>query len=126
MQEFKLNPNAKAFTPSFTARPASPMIQGPVYMHAGLPPVTPMQGVPVGMNVGQYMQQPGQPSQYTQYNNAMAAAAVGSSPQYMQPPGGYVPGATGPPVLPGQPNMKMPPHSQQQASIFFLWQAKMI
>ncbi|BBN17554.1 hypothetical protein Mp_7g15450 [Marchantia polymorpha subsp. ruderalis] len=113
-KEFKLNPNAKAFTPSFTARPASPMIQGPVYMHAGLPPVTPMQGVPVGMNVGQYMQQPGQPSQYTQYNNAMAAAAVGSSPQYMQPPGGYVPGATGPPVLPGQPNMKMPPHSQQQ------------
>ncbi|KAL2613176.1 hypothetical protein R1flu_024868 [Riccia fluitans] len=118
-KEFKLNPNAKAFTPSFTSPgPASPMIPGPVYMHAGPPPVAPMQGIPVGMNVGQYMQQPGQPAQYSQYNSPMAAAAaVASSPQYMPPPGGYVqgvPGAGVPPVLPGQPNMKMPPHSQQQ------------
>ncbi|KAL3679895.1 hypothetical protein R1sor_022851 [Riccia sorocarpa] len=117
-KEFKLNPNAKSFTPSFTSpRPASPMIQGPVYMHAGPPPVAPMQGIPVGMSVGQYMQQPGQPAQYSQYNNPMAAGAVGSSPQYMPPPGGYVqgvPGAGVPPVLPGQPNIKMPPQSQQQ------------
>lgn len=94
------------------------MIQGPAYIHTGVPPVPQMQGVPVGMNVGQYMQQPGQPSQFTQYNNAMAAAAAAAanSPQYMQPPGGYVPGAGVPPVLPGQPGMKMQPHSQQQVS----------
>ncbi|CAM6106174.1 unnamed protein product [Calypogeia fissa] len=112
-KEFKLNPNAKSFTPNFSSpRSASPMIPGPVYMHH---PVAQMQGVPVGMNVGQYMQQSGQPSQFTQYNAmAAAAAAAANSPQYMQHPGGYVPGAGVPPVLAGQPNMKLQQHSQQQ------------
>jgi hypothetical protein len=44
------------------------------------------------------------------------AAASGAVP-YMQQPGGFVsgfPGAGMPQVLPGQPSMKMPAHSQQQ------------
>jgi hypothetical protein len=116
-QEFKLNPNAKAFTPSFSSpRPASPMMQSPIYMHASLPPATSLQGVPL-----QYMQQqPVQSAQFTQYHNAMAAAAAaaasGAGP-YMQQPGGFVSGFPGggmPQVIPGQPSMKIPAHSQQQ------------
>ncbi|KAH9559096.1 hypothetical protein CY35_06G041800 [Sphagnum magellanicum] len=116
-KEFKLNPNAKAFTPSFSSpRPASPMMQSPIYMHASLPPATSLQGVPL-----QYMQQqPVQSAQFTPYHNAMAAAAAaaasGAGP-YMQQPGGFVSGFPGggmPQVLPGQPSMKIPAHSQQQ------------
>jgi hypothetical protein len=116
-KEFKLNPNAKAFTPSFSSpRPASPMMQSPIYMHASLPPATSLQGVPL-----QYMQQqPVQSAQFTQYHNAMAAAAAaaasGAGP-YMQQPGGFVSGFPGggmPQVIPGQPSMKIPAHSQQQ------------
>jgi hypothetical protein len=116
-QEFKLNPNAKAFTPSFSSpRPASPMMQSPIYMHASLPPATSLQGVPL-----QYMQQqPVQSAQFTQYHNAMAAAAAAAASgpgPYMQQPGGFVSGFPGggmPQVLPGQPSMKIPAHSQQQ------------
>lgn len=85
-------------------------------MHASLPPSTPLQAVPVNL---QYLQQ-GQPSQFPQYNNAMVAAAVNAAnvgTPYMQQSGSFVPGFPGggvPPVLPGQPSMKMPPHSQQQ------------
>ncbi|CAK9198824.1 unnamed protein product [Sphagnum troendelagicum] len=115
-KEFKLNPNAKAFMPSFSSpRPASPMIQSPVYMHASPPPATSLQGVSL-----QYMQQqPGQPAQFVQYQSPMTAApaAASGAVPYMQQPGGFVsgfPGAGMPQVLPGQPSMKMPAHSQQQ------------
>ncbi len=123
-QEFKLNPNAKAFMPSFSSpRPASPMIQSPVYMHASPPPATSLQGVSL-----QYMQQqPGQPAQFVQYQSPMTAApaAASGAVPYMQQPGGFVsgfPGAGMPQVLPGQPSMKMPAHSQQQVLLIpWIW-----
>jgi hypothetical protein len=75
-----------------------------------------MQGLPAGVNVNQFMQQQGQHSQFSQFNPMGAAATAGAnSPQYMQPPSAYQ-GAGVPPVLPGQPGLKMQPHSQQQVS----------
>ncbi|XP_024531843.1 polyadenylate-binding protein-interacting protein 4 isoform X3 [Selaginella moellendorffii] len=110
-KEFKLNPNAKVFTPSFPpARPASPINPSPIYVPAGVP-VAPMQGMPV------YMQQPGQPAQYTQYNNTMAATGVTTSP-YIQPSATFIPGPAGPPIkLPPQTQAQVgaSPYGQQQA-----------
>lgn len=122
-QEFKLNPNAPSFTPSFSSpRPASPVVQSsPVYMHASLPPPTPIQGVPVGI---QYMQpQQNQPGQFPQFNNSVVPVSpVASSTPFMPSPG-FVPAYTGGGVSgggvlqPGQPSMKVPPHSQQQVCL---------
>lgn len=108
LQEFKLNPNAKSFTPSFP-RPASPMIQNQVYLQ------TP--AMPVGVNLNQFLQQQqAQPAQFAQDGNGLGGASVSAAPYLQQLPGSYapgVPGAGGPPVLPGQPSMKVSPQPQQ-------------
>ncbi|CAK9229777.1 unnamed protein product [Sphagnum jensenii] len=78
-KEFKLNPNAKAFTPSFSSpRPASPMMQSPIYMHASLPPATSLQGVPL-----QYMQQ--QPIRYPSQAPPMQPAFLHPNGQLYPP-----------------------------------------
>ncbi|CAM6047850.1 unnamed protein product [Sphagnum compactum] len=78
-KEFKLNPNAKAFTPSFSSpRPASPMMQSPIYMHASLPPATSLQGVPL-----QYMQQ--QPIRYPSQTPPMQPAFLHPNGQLYPP-----------------------------------------
>ncbi|GLU14275.1 hypothetical protein SLE2022_308560 [Rubroshorea leprosula] len=52
-QEFKLNPNAKSFTPSqTTVRPPSLVSDGSFYYPPSVSPVTHMRGMPVGFGVG--------------------------------------------------------------------------
>ncbi|KAF9617427.1 hypothetical protein IFM89_036388 [Coptis chinensis] len=52
-KEFKLNPNAKSFTPTQTPlRPSSPMSDGSYYFPANVSGVPHMHGVPVGMGIG--------------------------------------------------------------------------
>lgn len=49
-QEFKLNPNAKSFTPNQTAlRPASPVTDGSYYYQANVTAVPNMHGIPVAI-----------------------------------------------------------------------------
>jgi len=51
-QEFKLNPNAKSFTPCQTpARPPSPMSDGSFYFQPNLSAPPHMHGMPVGVGV---------------------------------------------------------------------------
>lgn len=50
-QEFKLNPNAKSFTPSTSARPQAEVSDGPFYYPNNVASLQPMHGLPVGMGV---------------------------------------------------------------------------
>jgi hypothetical protein len=108
-QEFKLNPNAMSFTPSFTPlRPPSPVIQGPLYVPGMMVPVPPIQTVPVGAN-----------SQSTGRYPPYSPGAI----SYMPPPP-YTPvsGALVPPPLSGgQPAMKMLPQLQQPVSLMIMY-----
>lgn len=123
VQDFKLNPNAQSFTPSSCSTRAStpvaqhPLVaQSPVYMHSIVHGGTVIQGSP--MNLQTIPQQ----NQLSPYNPAVASAVVAvSSTAYMSSPGGPVPGfpvgVGGGGLLPGQPNTRVPPHSQQQVVI---------
>lgn len=121
MQDFKLNPNAESFTPSSSStRAATPIAQhlivaqSPVYMHSIVHGGTVIQGSPVNL------QTIAQQNQLSQYNPTVASAVVPvNSTAYMPSPGGPVPGfpvagVGGGDILPGQPNTRAPPHSQQQ------------
>lgn len=50
-QEFKLNPNAKSFTPSPSLRPHAPVPDGSFYYASNFSAVQPMPSLPVGMGV---------------------------------------------------------------------------
>eukprot|EP01018_Ginkgo_biloba_P013203 Gb_00770 [translate_table: standard] len=115
-KEFKLNPNAKSYTPCFTSpRPAASVFQGPVYMASSVPPLTPLQGVQMGLGVNSLVQQTSQPTKFSHYNGAITAAGVSAAP-YLQPVATFVPRVSGtavPAPLPAQPAIKMPPPGQQ-------------
>lgn len=115
-KEFKLNPNAKSYTPCFsTPRPASPVVQGPVYVAGSIPPMTPIQSLPTGLGVSSLAQQASQPAKFGQYNNAVTAAGV-SATSYIQPVATFVPRVSGsavPAPLTAQPAVKIPPPGQQ-------------
>ncbi|XP_072970705.1 polyadenylate-binding protein-interacting protein 3-like [Typha angustifolia] len=51
-KEFKLNPNAKSFTPSASFRPPAPVSDGSLYYTSNIPSVPHMPGLPVGMGIG--------------------------------------------------------------------------
>ncbi|XP_024384480.1 uncharacterized protein [Physcomitrium patens] len=116
-KEFKLNPNAKAFTPSTpSARPTVSqqhpvVVQSPVYsMHSAVPAATSIPGSHVNLqNITQH-------NQFPPYNHVVPSPVVASNPtSYMQPwVPGFPVGVGGGGILPGQPNMRVP-HSQQQA-----------
>lgn len=115
-KEFKLNPNAKSYTPCFsTPRPASPVVQGPVYVAGSIPPMTPIQSLPAGLGVSSLAQQASQPAKFAQYNNAVTAAGM-SATSYIQPLATFVPRVSGtavPAALTAQPAVKIPPPGQQ-------------
>ncbi|MCO5582504.1 hypothetical protein L7F22_036401 [Adiantum nelumboides] len=121
-KEFKLNPNAKSFMPSFTPlRPPSPVVQTPVYIPGVLPPVAQLPNLPAGVGVSSVLQPGGHSAtKYTPYNPVAVAPAPGSNP-YLPSPGTYTPGAgvTGTAVSPilggGQSTLKVPTQLQQSA-----------
>lgn len=54
-QEFKLNPNAKSFTPNpTTIRPVSPVSDGSYYYQANVPAVPNMHGIPVAIGASAF------------------------------------------------------------------------
>ncbi|XP_073388244.1 uncharacterized protein [Physcomitrium patens] len=121
-KEFKLNPNAKAFTPSTSSARVTPVVsqqhpvivQNPIYsVHPSVPAATSTPGSHVNL------QNIGQQNQFSPFNHAVPSGVVPSNPApYMQP---WVPGfpvgvgVGGGGILPGQPNMRVASHSQQQA-----------
>eukprot|EP00249_Psilotum_nudum_P015390 c25304_g2_i1 orf=1-2427(-) len=114
-KEFKLNPNAKVFTPSIASiRSSASVVQSPIYMQGAIP-LAPMQSISVGIGVNPLMQQPGQSGKYAQLNSL----PVSASTPFLQTPVTYTPGVSGgimPPSLPGQSTMKTHPHVQQPMS----------
>ncbi|XP_057866084.1 polyadenylate-binding protein-interacting protein 4 isoform X1 [Cryptomeria japonica] len=115
-KEFKLNPNAKSYTPCFTTpRQTSSVVPGPVFVQGSIPPLTPMQSVPVGLGVNSLMQQASQPAKFAQYNNALTA--TGPNGPFLQSGATFVPrisGTTVPATLPAQQPIKISPPGQQQ------------
>lgn len=120
MQDFKLNPNAQSFTPSSCSTRATTQVsqlplvaQSPVYMHSIVHGGTVLQGSPMNL------QTIAQHNQLSPNNPAVASAVVAvNSTAYMSSPGGPVPGfpvgGVGGGILPGQPNSRASPHTQQQ------------
>lgn len=51
MQEFKLNPNAKSFTPSSSFRPQVPASEGSFYYANNVSAVPHLHSLPVGVGV---------------------------------------------------------------------------
>lgn len=134
-QDFKLNPNAKSFTPSScltrvsTSLPQHPLAaQNATYMNSVVPMATGLQGSPG--NLQSIVQQ----NQYSQYNHSVGPGVVAiNSTSYMASPGGSVPGfpvngVGGGGILPGQSATRHLPHSQQQVvyclpflHLYILW-----
>jgi len=121
VQDFKLNPNAQSFTPSSCSSRATtpvsqnPLVaQSPVYVHSIVHGGTVLQGSAVNL------QTIAQQNQLSPYNSAVASAVVAvNSTAFISSPGGPVPGfpvggVRGGGILPGQPNTRSAPHTQQQ------------
>ena len=103
-QEFKLNANAKSFTPNFTPlRPPSPVLQGPVYVPGMIPPVSPIQTMPAGVNP--LLQTA---ARYPPYSPG--------APPYIPSPTVYTPVSGAPVIVGGQTSMKVLPQLQQPVS----------
>ncbi|OAY76550.1 Polyadenylate-binding protein-interacting protein 4 [Ananas comosus] len=79
--EFKLNPNAKSFTPSPSLRPHAPVPDGSFYYASNFSAVQPMPSLPVGMGIGP----PFGGQQPVVYNPQ--AAQLQSPQAYIQPSG---------------------------------------
>ncbi|CAH8337011.1 unnamed protein product [Eruca vesicaria subsp. sativa] len=116
-KEFKLNPEAKTFSPSYTKRlSSSPAATPDIQNIAYIPSNTPMLPVPepvypqVGNNP--YMSQTIPPSKFVPYGNLTAGNAVGEFhyPQHMM----------GPTVNMAQPQRFTSPYQSVQASPMFI------
>lgn len=115
-KEFRLNPNAQAFTPSSCssrsplAVPQLPLAaQSPMYLHPISHGGTIMQGSPVNL------QSIAQQNPLSPYIPGVA----GQTTAYMASRGGSVPGFPvggigGGGILPGQPSLRAPTHAQHQ------------
>ncbi|KAG0573034.1 hypothetical protein KC19_VG143000 [Ceratodon purpureus] len=120
-KEFKLNPNAKAFTPSscsvrpISAAPLPVVVQGPMFLQS------PASATTAVSSSHMKLQTVAQPNQFSQYSNSVASAGVGANPiPYLQSSGVAVPGfpiggVGGGGIIPGQPSIRISPSSQPQA-----------
>lgn len=98
-KEFKLNPNAKSFTPCQSGlRTSSPGGQGPFPMPSNIPPVTHMHGLSLGLGSSSLVQQPIQPLKFGPQSNSLTASGV-TSATYYQPAASFSPNASGSSIL---------------------------
>ena len=125
MQDFKLNPNAKSFTPSSCSTGSStslgqhpPAAHTPIYMNSFISAATVLQSSANLQNLSQQ-------NQYSHYSHPVASGVVAiNSTSYMASPGGPVPGfpvggVGGGSLLPGQSSARLTPHPQHQVNCNF-------
>lgn len=102
-KEFKLNPNAKSFTPCQSGlRTSSPGGQRPFPMPSNIPPVAHMHGLSLGLGSSSLVQQPIQPLKFGPQSNSLTASGV-TSATYYQPAASFSPNASGTSMLTGFP-----------------------
>lgn len=98
-KEFKLNPNAKSFTPCQNGlRTSSPGGHGPFHMPSNIPPVAQMHGLSLGLGSSSFVQQPTQPLKFGPHSNSLTASGV-TSATYYQPAASFSPSASGTSIL---------------------------
>lgn len=98
-KEFKLNPNAKSFTPGQSGlRKPSPGGQGPFHMPSNIPPIPHMHGLSLGLGSSSLVQQPAQPLKFGPQSNSLTASGV-TSATYYQPAASFSPTASGSSIL---------------------------